>query len=168
MKKSVLFSLALMLILPSLCFASVAVIDDGTYEGEAMSIDFTGTSVTFDGSKATVAAVNANSVVSTATKTITAAENNSIFVTTRTGGGAVAFTLPTAAANLKYIIAAGATNAITVDPASTADTIKYLTLDAGDKIASNSATGDSVTLLGAASTWYVIDTGSSAWTDGGA
>jgi len=53
-------------------------------------------------------------------------------------------------------------------PASTADTIMYLTLDAGDTLDSPGATGDSVHLVGGAATWYVVDTGSSAWSDGGA
>jgi hypothetical protein len=61
----------------------------------------------------------------------------------------------------------GGAKYIQIDPQA-GDTIQYLTLDAGDKLKSASATGDSVTLINAASnTWYVVGM-KGAWSDGGA
>jgi len=55
MKKLVFMFLALLVAFPA--YASVAIDDNGTYEGEASNINFsTGFSVSYDGSKATVTA----------------------------------------------------------------------------------------------------------------
>ena len=98
--------------------------------------------------------------------TLTVAESGKIFVCTAN----CTKVLPTATNGVVYTVADGAGVTINVDPASTTDTIEYLTLDGGDKISSSGATGDTVTLLGDGdnSKWYVIGMGSNAWTDGGA
>jgi hypothetical protein len=54
MKHKVLTLIVMFLLVASAVYAAVAVLDDGTYEGEATSIDFQDSSVTFDGTKATI------------------------------------------------------------------------------------------------------------------
>jgi hypothetical protein len=83
------------------------------------------------------------------------------------------FTLPAAVVGYEFTVVAASSkeggDTIKVDPATTADTILYLDLDAGDEIDSAGATGDSVTLKCiSANTWLPVNMGSSAWTDGGA
>lgn len=65
MRIKLLFALAILFLCAGVAFASVAVLDDGTYEGEAMTIDFTGNTVSFDGSKATVASNNFGTDITT-------------------------------------------------------------------------------------------------------
>ena len=162
-----------LMLVSSLAYAAVGVQEDGTRKGTATDINFTGdVTVTGSGSVIGVAIDNTddwtNEVVTATNDTVTAADTFTRYIATATSA-TTTFTLPTAAANLEYIFCNGDTAAqtITVAPASTADTIEYLALDAGDTIDS-SATGDSVHLIGASGTWYVVDTGSNAWTDGGA
>lgn len=94
--------------------------------------------------------------------TLTAADTGKSCI----ASAAATFTLPAAAVGLEYTIIDGSGATVYVDPASTADTIKYLTLSAGDKLTSPGATGDSVTLIcGAANTWYISGMKGS-WTDG--
>ena len=87
MRINSLFMIAILLMFATVACASVAIIDDGTYEGEASSIDFTGSTVTFDGSKATVPlnALDSVEVAGTAvfssTLSITGADSNSIDIT---------------------------------------------------------------------------------------
>jgi hypothetical protein len=78
-------------------------------------------------------------------------------------------TLPAAALGLEYSVIAGGTSSLSIDPATTDDTIIYYpsgtALSAGDKMTA-AATGDSVTLVcGKAHTWYVKEINGS-WTDG--
>ena len=69
---------------------------------------------------------------------------------------------------LEASFAAADANAIIIDTDSSSDTIKYLTLDAGDAIRSNAAIGDCVTLnCYKANTWIPSKMGSSVWTDAG-
>lgn len=167
MKKSFLL-IALILLASVPVFAAVAVDEDSTYVGEASKIDFTGDlNVSFDGSTATVDFDDFSVEVNSSTAdTVTSADDKTIFISTATADAT--FTLPTAASGLDFIFCdGGGGKYIYIDPASTLDTIKYLHLDGGDKVKSSGATGDSIRLIGATSTWYVVDTGSSAWTDGG-
>jgi len=150
--------------------ATVAVQDDGTYEGEATTINYSGTEldVTFNGSTATVTATPTVEVITGASEIVRTTDDSTLYISTY-DEGTTTFTLPPAAAGLEYSFAAGVNGTITIDvQGGHTDTIRYLTLDAGDTIDSNGATGDSVTLQGATATWYVVDMGSSAWTDGGA
>lgn len=76
-------------------------------------------------------------------------------------------TLPPMVAGLKYRISAGAAQSVYIDTYGT-EQIQYLTLDAGDGLISAGAKGDLIELYSDGSSWYVTDTGASAWTDGGA
>jgi hypothetical protein len=161
------------LLFASLSYASVGVQEDSGVVYQTTDINFTGdVTVTNQGSKTSVAIDNSdaftNEVITATGETVTAADSPRRYILTNAAETSEV-TLPVAAAGLEYIFAfGGATDqSITIDPASTADTIIYLTLDAGDKLESAGAKGDSVHLVGAANTWYVVDTGSSAWSDGG-
>jgi len=172
MKKLVVLFLALLFVLPVMCYASsIEVQEDSVAVGNAVKLDFQGElDVTFDGQDTAVIDFDGwtHEVVSATEDTVTAADNKTVFISTDPDD-ATTFQLPTAAAGLQYTFAAGVGGvALKVDPVTPTDTIVYLTLDAGDEIDSNSTTGDSVTLAGAATKWYVIGMGSSAWTDGGA
>ena len=101
------------------------------------------------------------------TDTVVTADDETIFVSTESG---TLYTLPAAAAGLKFTFVAGGSNTVvTVDTASASDTINYLSLDAGDKIQSAAlASADSVTLVGDDSNnWYIVGMGSEPWIDGG-
>ena len=165
--KKILTLCVMFVLIASSAYAAVAVTDAGTYEGEASVVDFANLGVSFDGNKATVRA-NPTEVVTAATKSVTAAENGEMYITTY-ASGTTTVTLPAAAVGLEYTFVSGKGLTVTIDTASASDTINYLTLDAGDTIDSNAATGDSVRLTCArANTWDVTAMGSSAWTDGGA
>jgi|GEM_PF-6415106 len=104
--------------------------------------------------------------ISATEETLVVADNGKILVATATS--TTTFTLPTAVVGMEFTIVAGKGQTISVDPASTADTIAYLTLDAGDEIDSAGVTADSVTLkCYTANTWIPVNMGSSAWSDGG-
>jgi len=77
------------------------------------------------------------------------------------------FNLPTATVGLEYTFVQGNIAPITINPAD-ADTIMYLTLDAGDKVVSTSATGDSVTLTCYKAFYWAVRSMFGTWTDGGA
>jgi len=95
--------------------------------------------------------------------TVLATQSGKVFIATT----ACTYTLPTAAVGLRYTFVDGTGIGISVDPASTSDTIYYLGLDAGDKISSASVTGDSISLIcGAANSWY-LEGRIGSWTDGG-
>ena len=170
-KKVCLVVMCLMLT-ASLAYAAVGVQEDSGQIWAATDINFTGdVTVTNSGSVSSIAIDDSssitNEVVTATSETVTAADSPTRYIATNTAAGTT-FTLPAAVADLEYIFSDGGTNnTITIDTASTADTIKYLTLDAGDTLDSAGATGDSVHLVGGSATWYVVDTGSSAWTDGG-
>ena len=97
MKKKLFLTLLCLFLLCSFAFAAVAVKDDGVYEGEATTIDFTstGVSVTFDGTTANVAIPSTLialglyngdvTVVVTGTTTLAAAYKVAyVYVTTKT------------------------------------------------------------------------------------
>ena len=157
----------------SLAYAAVGVQEDSGTVWQATDINFTGdVTVSNSGSVSSIAIDDSssitNEVISATSETVTAADSPTRYIATNTAAGTT-FTLPAAVADLEYIFSDGGTNnTITIDTASTADTIKYLILDAGDTLDSAGATGDSVHLVGGSATWYVVDTGSNAWTDGGA
>ncbi len=97
-----------------------------------------------------------------ASDTLTAAETGKKIIMTAAG----TITLPAAAVGLEYTVITGAAVAVSVDTNSVSDTIKYLSLSAGDKLTNGSATGDSVTLVcGRANTWDLVDLNGS-WSDG--
>ena len=167
MKKILTLLVVMLFLVTSSALAAVAVKDSGSYEGEATVLDFGNMGISLNGTTASISA-NPVEVVSTATKTITAAENGEMYISTYPSGTST-FTLPAAAVGLEYSFVSGKGLTVTIDTASTDDTINYLTLDAGDTIDSNAATGDSIRLTcGRANIWDVTDMGSSAWTDGGA
>ncbi len=94
--------------------------------------------------------------------TLTAAETGKKVIMTAAG----TITLPAAAVGLEYSVITGANVAVSVDAYSVSDTIKYLSLSAGDKMTNGSATGDSITLVcGRANTWDLVNLVGS-WTDG--
>jgi len=157
----------------SLAYAAVGVQEDSGTVWQATDINFTGdVTVSNSGSVSSIAIDDSssitNEVISATSETVTAADSPTRYIATNTAAGTT-FTLPAAVADLEFIFVDGgcSANTMIVAPASTADTIMYLTLDAGDTLDSPGATGDSVHLVGGAATWYVVDTGSSAWTDGG-
>lgn len=81
------------------------------------------------------------------------------------------FVLPPSAVGLKYTIAVGAYNYVTVDTYSTSDKILYTVsnspLDLGDSIKSAGVTGDSVTVSCPYSGYWVIESMFGTWTDNG-
>ena len=119
----------------------------------------------------------------TTSDTITAAESGKTFIITA-DSGYIEFTLPTAAAGLNYTfisinggVGTGQYNTgrVYIDPAST-DVIhgcvtsdSGTTLAAGDSIFSSGSTGDAVTLVSHAATYWVCTNPVPAggWTDGG-
>ena len=172
MFKKVCVITACLMLTASLAYAAVGVQEDSGQIWAATDINFTGdVTVTNSGSVSSIAIDDSssitNEVVTATSETVTAADSPTRYIATNTAAGTT-FTLPAAVADLEYIFSDGGTNnTITIDTASTADTIMYLTLDAGDTLDSAAGIGDSVHLVGGAATWYVVDTGSSAWSDGG-
>lgn len=172
MKKLAIVILLMLLAFPVM--ASVRLQSEGEDVGMVGYINITGDATTTlsDGMIGTIDIIGGASsdieVVTASNDTVTTADDGTIFVYTNTSDNKT-ITLPTAAAGLEFGFVDGgcASTTISIDPASTADTIKYLNLDAGDKLTSSGATGDSVTLAGASGAWYVIGMGSEAWTDGG-
>jgi hypothetical protein len=106
----------------------------------------------------------ASTEVATTNDTLTTAESGKVIVATSNA----VFTLPSAANGLRYSFVDGGGVTISVDPA-VADSIVYLTLDAGDKVTSPGSSADSITLVGDGtnSKWYV-EAINGTWTDGGA
>jgi len=174
-KKVCLVVMCLMLT-ASLAYAAVGVQEDSGTVWQATDINFTGdVTVSNSGSVSSIAIDDSsaitNEVVTATNDTVTVADSPTRYIATATGF-TTTFTLPAAAADLEFIFCNGGATGfaggqtLTVDPANTTDTIMYLGLDAGDSIDSAAATGDSVHLIGGTGVWYVVDTGSSAWTDG--
>jgi len=101
--------------------------------------------------------------------TLVAADSGKILVYTNAAAGTIV--LPAAADGLVYHIIAGVASTITLDPASTDDTIvaSSLVLDGGDKLTTSGVTSDTVILYGDTtnSTWYTTISGGTV-TDGGA
>ena len=99
-------------------------------------------------------------------ESVVLADSGKIMIATATA--TTTFTLPAAVVGMEFTFVAGKGQTVKIDPATTADTIAYLTLGVGDEMDSSGATGDSVTLkCYQANTWIPIDMGSSAFTDGG-
>ena len=118
-----------------------------------------------DGAAASTTTIaRAYSVATTTESVLTAADSGKILISSL---AATTFTLPAAVVGMEFTFVAGAAG-MKVDPSTTADTIAYLTLDAGDEIDAAGVTGDSVTLkCYKANTWIPVDMGSSAFSDGG-
>ena len=105
-------------------------------------------------------------VITATEEAVVAADNGKIMVAT--AAATTTFTLPAAVVGMEFTFVAGAAQTVSIDPSTTADTITYLTLNAGDEIDSAGAIGDSVTLkCYTANTWIPVNMGSSAWSDGG-
>lgn len=75
-------------------------------------------------------------------------------------------TLPDAATGLHYGWSARGAYAYSVKPASTADTISYAGLSAGDRLTSNSQTADSLKLYSAEAGRWEVEEMSGTFTDG--
>lgn len=89
----------------------------------------------------------------TTNDTLTAVESGGKFAVDA-ASTSVSITLPAAAAGLNYEITGADTTAFYVVPNST-DTIKLLTLAAGDSVSSSGAVGDSIKLFATTTgTWY--------------
>jgi hypothetical protein len=103
--------------------------------------------------------------------TLLATESGKIIIVTATTG-TIKYVLPaatTSGINFTFIDGKSTgTNTFSVDPATTADTIRYLTFDGGDKATSPGATGDSISLVSDASNHWFIKSRSGTFTDGGA
>jgi hypothetical protein len=156
-------------------FAAVEIQNDGITQGIFHRINFRGAGISVSNGNAIISNGEAE-VLSTTSDTLTSADDGKTIICTANGDNKI--TLPTAAAGLKYTIVDGnidsgaGTQRIYIDPQST-DTIVYAPsnasgLDANDRLYSSGTTGDSVTLLGASTLWYVIDMGSRDWLDYGA
>ena len=106
-------------------------------------------------------------VVTATTDTLVATDSGKVMIYTSTNDTTV--TLPAATTLGTYFIILSPEGIVSVDPATTDDTIIYdpsgTALAAGDKMTA-AATGDSVTLVcGATNKWYVVNRIGS-WTDG--
>ena len=158
----------LVLILACPAFAAVGVQRDGTMQGTATDLNIVGGYVSSDGS--TIVVAPGYPVVVATTDTITIANSGETLIVTPVSASGGKFTLPAATVGQVYKFVdgkSGNANTFSVDPYST-ETIRYLTLDAGDKLTSTGATGDSLELrCGATGVWYVTEMKGS-WTDGGA
>jgi len=104
-------------------------------------------------------------------KVLDADDSGKILVATATTADTT-FTLPAAVVGMEFTLVGGSAAAggkvVKADPKTTADTILYLTLDAGDELDSPGATGDSVTLkCFKANTWVPVYM-NGTWVDGGA
>lgn len=112
----------------------------------------------------------------TTSDTVTTAETGKIFLPNISTGN-ITFTLPTAAAGLKYTFTSINGNAVAgqgrvyLKPASTDKFVGCVNSTAGttfaneDKLYSPGATGDSVTLVGASTYWYCTSR-VGTWVDG--
>ncbi len=172
MKRIFALSLAMLLLLVSPAFAGVDVQVNGTTVGGSFAdhINFTGKVAGTGATNTKVIVVGATIEIVDATtlETLTTADSPRIVVMAASDASAISIvTLPNAAAGLWFQIAAGTQQTIEVNPGRSIDIISYLTLDPGDNLVSAGLTGDSVTIVGASQIWYVVDTGSSAWVDGG-
>lgn len=178
MKKyfSIMLVSLLLLFLIGPVFAAVELKDEGVaLDGTAGRIDITGdasaSGLGYDKTIDIGQGARTIEAVAGHVLTVTAADDGKIFVfATRENATA---TLPNAVAGLYYTFVDGGNTfnvapTISIDPATSDDTIVYLALDAGDQITSTGATGASTTVIGAANTWYITEMGATAWTDGGA
>jgi len=180
--KKVTFLLAMiaLLLFVSPAFAQVETQQDGTkIGGAAVTLNFVGPTVTGVGRLKTITTGSTIEVLSSTTDTLATTDSPRTIICTANGDNKI--TLPTAATGLEFTIVdgnialAGATNRterIFIDPQST-DTIMYSPagaagLDANDRLESSGNTGDSITLRGASTVWYVTGMGEKAWVDGGA
>jgi hypothetical protein len=102
-------------------------------------------------------------------ETVLVADSGKTFVTIpATASQSSTFTLPASAVGLEYTFVMGTVGLISVDPATTGDTILYVGLHAGDRITSPAATGDSVTLICPVAGSWAVKAMFGTWTDGGA
>jgi hypothetical protein len=167
MKKLFLMCLAILLLsVPA--FASVGIQDNGTYVGEATTLNFEDsvTATDVDGITNVYIGRLKNYEVFTTGDTLVAADSGKAIIVhdpTIGSAGIAAFVLPAASAGLNFKFVMGSTWYITVDPAGT-DAIMYSTNVAGDKIKSAGASADSVELVSDGTRWYVSEM-KGTWTD---
>lgn len=176
MKKGILFAIVLSVLISSAGYARTVSMSDEAVLGQARwSVDSSGnfrsnssgySLCLGDDCKAYWGTVLYSDETGETTDTLTAAQTGYtlLYYTSDT----VNVTLPTAAAGLEYTIVDGYGTTINIDTGLTTDTIKYLNLDAGDKIASPGATSDSVTVFSPAAGYWYIKSMKGTWTDGGA
>lgn len=166
-KVNLLVLLALMLIAFPAQATVIATMGDpdtsGNYEIEVDSDEY----ITIYGGLKTKyeAAVTNDTIVATET-----GRTYSIELAATAGTDTVTMVLPTAAAGLEFSFLVSDDITVYIDPA-VADTI-YLPgctvcMDAGDKLASPGATGDSITLISPAALKWVVKSMYGTWTDGG-
>lgn len=166
MNRKVLGLMVAFLFIASIAFASVAVQEMGVEKGVATTLNVVGLGTSNDGSTFTVG----NDIEkATAGDTLVTADSGNVIIykpATYTATAAV-FNLPTASVNMKYAFATGGNSTIAINPEA-GDVIQYLTLDAGDRLTSPGATGDSVTLICGEVGYWTISERSGTFTDGGA
>ena len=166
---------AMFLIAPGPVFAQLGMLEDGTrLSGIAGEINWTG-DVDISGTglrKVVNIGQSARTIeaVADSTDTVVVADDGKIFVYSTADDTTII--LPDAVAGLYYTFIKinnieGTSPTLSLDPATTDDTIVYLNLSGGEKLTSSGATGDMATIIGAANTWYVIEMGAVAWSNGG-
>lgn len=104
----------------------------------------------------------------TTSNAVTAAESGKTFVVDSASTVAT-MTLPTAAIGLEYTVVSATNEIVRIDVADT-DTIAWPAIgymDAGDKLVSPGATGDSVTLVCPRLLYWYPSSINGSWTDGG-
>ena len=165
MKKLLLVCLAVLLLsVPA--FAAVGVQDNGTYVGEATTLNFDGsvTAADVDGITNVYVGRLKDQEVFTTGDTLVAADSGKAVVSyLDDADGIVDFVLPAVSAGLNFKIAAGHTSYIRIDPAGT-NQIMYSTCAAGDRLLSAGASADSVELVSDGTRWYVTEM-KGTWTD---
>lgn len=147
----------------SIAFASVAIQKNGVDDGVATTLNIVGLSNENDGSTWTIG----NDIeVATAGDTLVTADSGKVIVYKPTTlNTAATFNLPGATEGLVYTFVQSSIGRITVNPQNS-DTIRYLTLDAGDSIVGPAATSDSVRLICYATGYWAIRDRVGTWTDG--
>lgn len=76
------------------------------------------------------------------------------------------FTLPTAEPGLSFTFVSEVAEVFDIDVATTADTIRYLSMSAGDKLTSPGAVSDSVELFSTQANYWNVKNMKGTWVDG--
>jgi hypothetical protein len=99
--------------------------------------------------------------------TLTANESGKV-VSFDCSGGSTACTiiLPTAAPGLSYSFISEAAEVFYIDTGVTTDTIRYLTMSAGDKLQSPGTTADSIELISTQAGYWNVRAMKGVWVDG--
>lgn len=153
------------LFITSVAFAAVAIQGNGVNQGVATTINVVGLGTSNDGS---TFAVGLATDKKTAGATLTTADSGDVivYVPTAPVNTAGTFNLPGAVVNMRYSFTMGTIGAITVNPQNS-DTIRYLTMAAGEAITAPSATGDSVTLICDTTGYWTVANMFGSWSNGG-